>query len=97
MITLASCGAGLDPSSDLVLVSLQNPIRLSIPSSLSVSSAAFDWRKYSVPSFLVTNSPGLNCAGQAVKLGVPSPSVGLSNCTTLTVLAPAASAALEKA
>jgi hypothetical protein len=50
-----------------------------------------------VPPSPVTNSAWLACAGQTVKLGVPSPSVGLSNWTTLTDAEPATSAALEKA
>ena len=69
------------------------------------SSAAFELRKYSVPPAFRLNEfvPG-DCAGQTVKPGCVAPaSLGaltvpdVSMCTIVTVAAPAASCAFEKA
>src|SRR4029079_8818179 len=69
------------------------------------SSAAFELRKYSVPPLLSSNElvPG-DCAGQTVKPGWVAPaSLGaltvpdVSICTIVTLAAPAASWAFEKA
>ena len=96
-MALASSGAGLALSRDLLLVSVHNPMRLSRPVSLRASSAAEELRKYSVPLSRVAYRLSGTCAGQTVKHGVPSPSTRFSNWTTLTVAAPAARAALENA
>jgi hypothetical protein len=48
-MALGRSGAGLLVSSDLLLLRVHRPMRLSSPVSLRASSAAEELRKYSVP------------------------------------------------
>src|SRR5919198_4781824 len=103
--------AGLPVFSDAVFVRVQTMswVDVRVPAvpdlGFCASSAAFELRKYSVPLFAKLNCevPG-DCAGQTVKPGCVDPaSLGaltmpeVSMCCIVTLAAPAASCAFEKA
>src|SRR5260370_14853671 len=93
---LLSLRAGLAVFSDCVFVSAQTMRSVEDPVPLA-SPAASELRKYSVPPRSVAYAPPGVVAGQTVKPGLPRTAPVVSNCVTETLLAPEASALLEKA
>src|SRR4051812_29372106 len=96
MVRWLSASVGVAERSELVFVSDHSSSCVELPVPLA-SSAAFELRKYSVPPAEDEPRPFGEIAGQTVNPGFPASAPLVSNCTTVCVAAPEASAAFENA